>query len=331
MIVVFSKDRLDRLVRTLPALARIPRPILLLDDSSSPENQFALKKYCLQLGVEYHGPSEQERVISLLPSRFTRTFFRRLGSGSWNLGFNRNYAIAYALIHNSDKLLLCDDDMQFHDSSDVDKLFAALDKHSFAGATIVGMRDDSIVGHLFNAVRVARSSYVSGSCLAVRPEDCQHYFINDYNEDWIWLLMESEGREVLEVISAMQLPYDPYCDLETKCVFQEFGEILWEGLFWAYRKRTPEQALDHSFWEKILKTRREDISTLHSLDFQSPLKQHVQTLFKVLSIYHDSLQPSIFVNKMVNYYDYLPLWREFVQTIPSQLINSHFKNNYERL
>jgi hypothetical protein len=127
MIIVFSKDRPDRLAKTLHPLASTSHHILLLDDSCFEANRVAIKQICSELGVEYHGAAEQAQVLSGLPTHAARTFLHGLGSGSWNLGYNRNYAVVYSLLRKANKIILLDDDILFYERLDADKLLAKLD------------------------------------------------------------------------------------------------------------------------------------------------------------------------------------------------------------
>ena len=318
MIVVFSKDRPDRLAKTLPPIAQMSYRVLLLDDSLSEENRISIKHLCSELDVEYHGSAEQDRVLSILPSRASKAFIGRLGTKHWSLGYNRNYAFIYSLLNSISKIILLDDDIRFYKPSDAGLLFTGLENNSFVGANITGMPDNSIVGYLFDAARVERSSYTSGSCLAVRTVDVRHHFLNDYNEDWIWLLLEMNGNTVPQVVSVEQLLYDPFSEIERRPIFQEFGEILWEGLFLAHKQGSPNLVLNLDFWREVLMTRVADISSLTALNLKEPLHSHACSISGRLLKYLDSLRPSLFVDHLMEYNSKLLLWRELVQGITAK-------------
>lgn len=313
LVVILTKENVARLHRTLNAFPRGPYTTMLLDDSLSNENRWLGRNLCEHLGFQYHGCTEQlswlEQVDCL------RSFVRQLGSVGWNLGHNRNYALLYAASNKYDAILMVDNDILFPLPDGPEQLLEATKQLPFVGTTITGMPDHSIIGHLTRATGHSLSQYVSGSCLAVRIECVSHFFMNHYNEDWIWLCLENEGRMIPQVGTVKQLAYDPFANLRQRALFQEFGEILWEGVRLGHENSSCTNLTEPRLWAKALDLRRQDLDQLSSAQLPQYLAGVRDVLLPVLAALHERLRPSVFTRHWARYYDRLPAWRTILQQL----------------
>ena len=91
-IFVVTKDRSSRLPRTLPRLATLPCPIVLIDDSTVDAERRRNERIAAKSGVEYHGRVRQKDVMAAVAPNLARGLIVPLSSPGWTLGFCRNYA-----------------------------------------------------------------------------------------------------------------------------------------------------------------------------------------------------------------------------------------------
>src|ERR1051326_8970726 len=125
---------------------------------------------------------------------------------------------------------MMDDDVLVRSSANVQAIFQQLEDSRFAAANIELMPDNSIVGHIYQQAGIIHARYASGTFLGIRLHEITHFFLNKYNEDWIWLSLENSGREVPHPVAVDQMRFNPFYDLDERVTFQEEGEILWDGV-----------------------------------------------------------------------------------------------------
>jgi hypothetical protein len=314
LVVVFTKDGVSRLRRSLSAFPRDPYSVLVLDDSLERDNQRETRALCERLGVCYHGWAEQKRFLERFDS--ATSFVARLGAHSWNLGRNRNYAVLHAIASGYERMLMVDDDILFRSSETPCVLLEGTQRYPFVGALITGMPDHSVVGHLCRASGFLLSQYTSATCLALRLDAVNHYFMNIYNEDWIWLCHENEGRRVPQVAVVEQLAYDPFVDLDRRVRFQEPGEVLWEGVRLAYNCRpVGVEATEPAHWTEALCVRRRDLDRLSEAHLPADLASIRSRVLSTLRSLHTRLSPRLFASWMARYRARLPEWRRLLDSL----------------
>lgn len=314
VILVFSKDRPDRLQRTLPNLGATPYNVCLIDDSASSENQVTIRRLCNQYHIIYHGIIEQEKMIEQLNPDLRKKFVCNLGQKGWSLGYNRNYALLYGLFSGARKIILMDDDVLIEPPL-LEKIFRALSSIPFVGVEIRLMPDDSIVGHIYRAGGDILPQYVSGTFLGIDLEKVRHYFLNVYNEDWIWLFLENNGGEVTKIGSVKQLKYDPFRDWESRIYFQEIGEILWNGLCYHPPPIKISNLIRPDYWNSILRIRMQELNSTVNLELPDDLNMTADAIRKKLSYFHRTLLPEIFANEFRNYFDLLDDWWSLLMSL----------------
>ncbi len=308
LIMVFSKDRPDRLERTLPYLKGTRHKVVLIDDSSKPDNQVAVRRLCRLCNFEYHGRAEQEKLVQKVNVTLLDNFISPLGQNIWSLGYNRNYAIICGLLLGSSKMILMDDDV-IVDHELLDTVFRSLSCYPFVGVEITLMPDHSVVGHLYRIAGKLLPQYVSGTLLGINLNRVTHYFLNIYNEDWIWLFLENNGEMVPKVGSVKQLKYKPFEEWESKIVFQEFGEIVWDGLYYSTSPIKREDLESFAFWTKALRMRKQEIRLLDKLAIPTNLKSTATSIQRRIFDLHRELLPKPFVETFKKYFEFLDDWQ----------------------
>lgn len=309
-ILVFSKDRPDRLMKTMPSLIKVAYPIHLIDDSVSIENREEIRNLCKQFSIKYHGRQEQKIVIDSLNVTYAQKFIGRLGNNKWNLGRNRNYGIIYSILSGYKKVIFMDDDVVCNNET-IDNVFIKLSECSFVGATIFGMPDHSIVGHIYRACGSLLPQYVSSTFIGIDLYKVKQYFINKYNEDWIWLFLENYGQDVPKIGSVTQLTFDPFVNWKSKIEFQEFGEILWNGLH--YNKPFNINKLTNAdHWGNILQVRKEEINRISTFSLPYNLKNNIFSIKAYLLKKHKDYSGKSFAKIFEYYFSELENWRRIV-------------------
>lgn len=309
VVFVFTKNRIDRLNLTLPRLPAEDHDFIIIDDSSSIKIRKQVKKLCNQFGLIYHGPREQKKFFSEVNSPLTKYFTTTLGKNNWSLGYNRNYAILYSNHLKKNKIIFMDDDVIIHKPADIRITFDGLRYSSFVGANIDLMPDDSVLGHVYRVGnRTLEPRYISGTYLGFNTNRIRHFFINKYNEDWIWLFLENGVEDIKTKITVDQMKFDSFLDWETKVVFQEEGEILWEGVYFSSKTNRQEELTNPNYWNAIFENRFTKIQYIDNLSLHESVLSVTQKIKKMLLDYHENLNPEYFSKIFIKYFSDLVNW-----------------------
>lgn len=312
IIFIFSKDRPDRLKITLPKVANLSYRVVLIDDSSKQENQMIVRKLCNSFGIIYHGLHEQLNFIN--KNGFAdQKFTARLGSSEWALGGNRNYVLLLGCGFGSENIIMMDDDVVVDDIFLIENIFGRLNKERFVGSNINNMPDDSVVGHIYRSGGIVQTRYVSGTFLGINLREVGHFFVNIYNEDWIWLFLENNGKKVKIEGNVDQLLFDPFDNGIQKSMFQEFGEICWEGVLHSDVDSRKTCLTSKSHWNGIIEKRINDINNISELTIPYYLKHYAyrvqDSLLSLIKTFHPE-QFSLFFKE---YYDSLEIWNKLIR------------------
>ena len=257
-IFIFTKNR-DELLRSgCPDILASGHRVYLIDDSSEQEVRLANEALSKNGNIHYYGIRQQTEFIEYLKCKgYDSSFFLKiLGDGQWNLGFARNHALVFAAANKLEKVLFLDHDILVNSPSDITNIFLFLDDMDFAGSKIVGMPDDSILGHVATKLGICFKRMCSGGCLAFRTKKVDHYFLNVYNEDWIWLYLHSLNSRQEEFGEAWQAPCDVFENYENKILFQEIGEITVDGIADAIFLNNLTLSKQEDYWEDKFRERK---------------------------------------------------------------------------
>lgn len=266
-IFIFTKDRPDTLSKTLQSISSTPYPKFIIDDSTLQSSQSEVANLSDKFeNCKYLGKKEFQEFCAKHKIYFPQFSFllRELGNSEWNLGYARNFALVYSKAKHFEKVLFTDDDIQVPNLSLIPELFQSLDKFKFAGANIEGLVDDSALGHIATDVEVNNERMLSGGFMVYNPTKIDHFFMNNYNEDWIWLFLQLKNGNHLQTGEVFQELSDPLANYKAKIFFQEFGEIALDGILDLYKEGSYDSLIQLSFWERMIQERKEYLELLAS-------------------------------------------------------------------
>jgi hypothetical protein len=141
---------------------------------------------------------------------------------------------------------------------------SSLNEFKFAGANIKGLVDDSALGHIATDVEIINERMLSGGFMAFTPKKIDHFFLNNYNEDWIWLFLQLKNDKHLQTGEVFQELSDPLSNYKDKIIFQEFGEIALDGILDLYKEGSYDSLVQLSFWERMIQERKDYLELLAS-------------------------------------------------------------------
>lgn len=278
-IYIFTCNRPIKLERLLNEVYSIQRNygIYIIDDSCKGDiikmNQRIIKRYgnAKYLGItqylDFHNINDRSSDCQLL------------GDETWNLGIARNFALDHSTFFGYEKALFIDDDISEVEERKVEEGFSALTQHNFISCALKGVEDDSIVGHIAKQVGVIDDGpkMLSGGFLFLWPASISQRFFNIYNEDWILQLLEKDKERII-------LPYAVWHDANQNAnwtldhaIFQEFGEIVVEGLL----ENVNALSMNYSFWDNILESRIQFIEEIFEYSVKEK-NHHGQSICKGL-------------------------------------------------
>ncbi len=256
-IFVTTRRRPVHLYRLLLELqsATIPLVILATERSDVPASVERLKHPPLLVFEYDEGPDRAPSVLPL-PSSVQAVS----SHAGWDLPRKRNYALWFARTHGLTKVLLIDDDIRGVSPAILDAGARALDQVIVAGPYVEAFPDLSVVGHAMRHTGEAVQTFLSGSCLFVRAPSARAFFPEIYNEDWLFLLPFVSARSAANVGQVRQIAYDPFKPGVAR--FQEFGEVIADGLYCLLCHGRFAERLDEATWQTILSLRRKRLRRL---------------------------------------------------------------------
>lgn len=266
-IFIFTKDRPTTLSQTLQSINSTPYPKFIIDDSTYQSNQAEVPKLSKKFrNCKYLGKKEFQEFCATHKITFPQFSFllRELGSSEWNLGYARNFALLYSKAEHFEKVLFTDDDIQVPNLNLIPRLFQSLNKFKFAGANIEGLIDDSVLGHIATDLDLNKERMLSGGFMVFNPITINQFFLNNYNEDWIWFFLQLKNDKHLQTGKVFQELNDPFANYKNKIIFQEFGEIALDGIIDLYKDGSYESISHLSFWERMVQEREEYLELLAS-------------------------------------------------------------------
>ena len=311
---LITKDHPQRLQFTLPLLAAASDRVYVLDSSRGSDT----RNLCSALGfpsVRYHGPQEQDQAFSLSPvlqRALASGFLTKFSDDCWDIWSKRNYALVFSLLNEFSRILLIDDDV-ITSKGLIQDAISLSGTYSLIGAKICGMPDRSVVGHICLLLNLVNQRFISGHFLAVNVSSAAaFYFPNVYNEDWIFMLLNSLNAPIARYGTIFHLYWNPYDETGGRAAFEEKGEILIEGLARLILSGAGITRLGESeHWEGVICERRQKLDKLTSTDVvrSSPaLKAILECCRSVAS----RLRPGDFVSFWNDYNNKVGEWRAII-------------------
>jgi hypothetical protein len=200
-----------------------------------------------------------------------RTFFDNLASSrhrqtveycpEWDLPLKRSFALIHAIMQRYQKILLIDDDIRPEAANYLTIGANCLERFSIAGCFVDDFIDTSVVGHLECDAGEDVYAFISGSFLFLRPSIALGFFPCIYNEDWLFMIPHVLNDSICSFGTVHQRAFDPFENV-TKAEFQEFGDIIAEGLYSLIESRKYESRFDLSVWRHVLAERHKVLISL---------------------------------------------------------------------
>lgn len=174
-----------------------------------------------------------------------------------DLSLKRNIGLVMAQLRGWTKLMFLDDDIYSVGQPRVAALAAALDDHSVSALIPKRYPDNSVVCHAHRLGGGKQDVFASASGIGVRCDrDDLAFFPDVYNEDWFFFANEAANNRIARVGESRQRKYNPY-DSPARAVWEEFGDLLAEGLYARLDIREGIWDTDTGYWRDFIESRRE--------------------------------------------------------------------------
>jgi hypothetical protein len=181
-----------------------------------------------------------------------------------DLSLKRNIGLAMARMLNWRHIFFLDDDIREVSDHKLQSTVNLLGRHPAAGLWITEYPDNSVVCHANRITGGRQDVFVSGAALAVDSAADIGFFPNVYNEDWLFFFDYAADKRVANSrLRVTQLPYDPFAK-PRRAAWQEFGDVLAEGLYALLHRRRSVNAATTDYWDQFLEARRnflEEVTT----------------------------------------------------------------------
>lgn len=316
-IFIFTKDRPNTLAQTLHPLKTTSYQKFIIDDSANQSSQTEVLNICNSFNdCVYLGNSEFQKFCAKHKITFPEFSFllRELGSSEWNLGYARNFALLYSKVSRFERVLFTDDDIQVPQVNIIEELFANLNTYKFTGANIEGLVDDSALGHIATSVQVTNQRMLSGGFMAFSPVKIDQFFLNNYNEDWIWLFLQLKNDKHLQTGEVFQVLSDPLANYKDKIIFQEFGEIALDGILDLHQNGSYDSLTDLSFWQRMIEERKEYLTLLEHKSKQSATEKNLEIISWVKN-HSEKFYAESFQQLFIQYFENRKIFVEFYQSL----------------
>jgi hypothetical protein len=173
----------------------------------------------------------------------------------WDLPTKRNLALISARKKGYRKVLFVDDDIRGLTPHALRTGSDLLEEYIISGCFVQDHLDTSILGHLERIAGDQVMGFLSGSFLFLRPFETQGFFPNIYNEDWLFMLPHIQQHSICSFGTINQLYNNPFKNPD-EAMFQEFGEIIAEGLFALVQAGKYERRYEPRVWADTISERR---------------------------------------------------------------------------
>ncbi len=197
-------------------------------------------------------------------------------AGRRDISTKRNLGLVLSHLLGWLRVLFLDDDLTGLNPDDVRDASGLLENNNAVGLQVDGYRDNSVVCHAYRQSGGRQRSFVGGGALAVDLNRSNSFFPDIYNHDWFFLLDGDKRLQPTAVTGRVyQYPYDPFHNTD-RARYEEFGDVLAEGIFWLLDQEMSIADADHGHWERFLATRREfidDVVTMVRADKLTPYEK----------------------------------------------------------
>jgi hypothetical protein len=173
-----------------------------------------------------------------------------------DLSIKRNIGLILARMLKWHRIFFLDDDIRDVTHLHLQDTVDMLGSYSAAGLWIKDFPDNSIVCHANRITGEEQDVFVSGAALAVNCDVELSFFPEIYNEDWLFFFdFASQGKLANSLLEAAQLKYSPFTNWR-RAAWQEFGDLIAEGLYSLVHLNLPIEAATHEYWRYFIEARR---------------------------------------------------------------------------
>lgn len=231
----------------------------------------------------------------------------------WDLAQKRNYALLFARQHGYKQILLSDDDIRGVSLRSLLSGSRLLNSFKVAGCFVNDFPDTSVVGHLEAAAGQTIYPFLSGSFLFIRPFDVHGFFPLIYNEDWLFMLPHVLDKTICSFGVIKQLPYNPFADIQ-KAAFQEFGEIIAEGLYMLVASGEYERRFSKISWSTIIDCRKEALNHLDRLLESTEQRNMLAAVYKA----NECINPGDCIDFVRAWESDIKAWHIYLEAIQNE-------------
>jgi hypothetical protein len=233
----------------------------------------------------------------------------------------RNLGLLLGRIVGWERVLFIDDDILGVDPSDARSACGLLDRFDAVGLENSGFPDNSVVCHARRETGSRQGQFVGVGGLAVSPRRTRSFFPKIYNQDWFFLIGESQPPRVAMTGTMFQKKYDPFVDPD-RARSEEFGDSLAEGLYWLLDHHLPLDMADTVHWRDFLHRRVRFIDDLlgrldHHFDGKALQKRlrALEAARRTCSL----IEPEFCVDYLNSWRADLESWLQFIDDSPTGL------------
>ena len=295
---------------TLARAARSWLVVLCSHQASTAEVEFLLAARCFRQAAVVEVPDDYRLPLSLRSSELARSLAQHVCvNPNGDLSTKRNIGLLLARMAGWRRIFFMDDDIRDVSSDDLAAAVSLLGRFRSVGMRVTDFPDNSVVCHAHRETGAAQDVFVTGSVLAVSPQEPVGFFPEIYNEDWLFFYGDAQSRDLgWSGRNATQLHYDPFRHTR-RAAGQEFGDVLAEGLYALLHLGAGSAYATREYWESFLAVRESfllgivDRAHLASPRIQEPLHAAVSAALHSLSL----VQPAMLER-------YISAWREDLQT-----------------
>lgn len=304
IFIPYKRNRVNVSV-LLEKLRWFPGKIYLLPSSEADINGI---NFDLLSNVEVLFVDDSEYITLFNNLHTTKHIHSVPPSLGWDIPLKRNFALYISIKNNFKRILLLDDDIEKITPTHINAGACLLDNFDAAGCFVDDFPDTSVVGHLQLHHEIDLKCFLSGSFLFVLPFEINCFFPSIYNEDWLFMAPLIAGRRLCSFGKIHQKPYDPFATSHI-AKFQEFGEIVAEGLFAMIGKHSFNLRYDYSAWAEIIKNRKQELSDLLE---KVGLEKYKEIISDSIN-QNEKIQPSECIEFMYSFDRDVTSWKTFLK------------------
>jgi hypothetical protein len=238
-------------------------------------------------------------------------------SPNGDLSVKRNAGLLLGRMLGWQRMFFMDDDIRNISTDDLFATVGMLGDYIAAGMRVTDFPDNSVVCHAHRETGGPQDIFVSGSVLAVDPQQTVGFFPDIYNEDWLFFYEDACSHNLgWSGRNATQLEYDPFAE-PGRATRQEFGDVLAEGLYALLHQGAGVPAATLGYWQQFLMARKEFLLDVrHRAWMAAPEVQERMTIAVETALeYLGALDAPMFVRYIRAWQRDLQYWAQVMEAV----------------